>query len=189
MSESELITRLRERDPSACRFLIETHGKQVYNTALGLLQHHQDAEDLAQEVFAQAFQSLSAFREEAKLSTWLYRITINKIYELQRSRQRKKRFAFMVNLFEAEALKPATEFCHPGVLLENQERATILLKYVNQLPENQKTAFVLHKMEDVPYAEIADIMQTSVGAVESLLVRARQNLRAMLGVYYQNHLI
>ena len=74
---------------------------------------------------------------------------------------------------------------HPGFELENQERGSILLAAINTLPENQKTAFTLFNMEGIPYEEIAEIMNTSISAVESLLFRARQNLKKKLADYYE----
>lgn len=179
---------LRDKDPAACRALVDLHGSLVFNTALSLLQNQSDAEDVAQEVFAQAFQSLGQYRGEAKLSTWLYRIAVTKSLEALRARKRKKRFGFLQNLFEPGTLHLKVDpphFQHPGVLLENQERASILFQAIDRLPEKQKTAFVLHKLEDLPYGEIAQVMALSLSAVEALLFRARQNLQKMLGAYYE----
>ena len=188
MTESELVEGLRAGDATACRFLLDQYGKKVYNTALNLLQHPQDAEDLAQEVFVQAFQSVGGFKQQSALSTWLYRITVNKVNELQRSRGRQKRLRLPTDLSAKEvASNAATDFVHPGVVLENQERAQILWNAIGQLPENQKTAFVLCKIEGLSQAEAAKIMETTAGAIESLLSRAQHNLRKTLGDYYQMH--
>ena len=75
---------------------------------------------------------------------------------------------------------------HPGVKLENKERATILLTKIDQLPEKQRTVFLLHKMEAQSYQEIAQVMKTSVSAIESLMHRAKMNLRKSLSDYYQD---
>lgn len=190
LTESELINLLRKKDPAACKFLVEKHGNQVFNTALGLLQHRSDAEDMAQEVFAYAFQSVGKFRGEAKISTWLYRITVSKSLDVLKARKRVKRFGFLQSIFEPEGVRLAIDqphFQHPGVLMENQERAQILFLAIKKLPENQKTAFVLNKLEDLPYAEIAEIMELSLASIESLLFRARQNLRNHLGHWYEQN--
>lgn len=190
MSEPELIELLRSKDPVACKLLVERHGDLVFNTALGLLQHRNDAEDMAQEVFAYAFQSVGKFRMEAKLSTWLYRITLSKSLDFIKAKKRQKRFSFLQSLFEPEGAKLAVDqphFQHPGVLMENQERAQILFLAIEKLPDKQKTAFVLHKLEDLPYAEIAEVMELSLASVESLLFRAKQNLRQHLGQWYEQN--
>lgn len=190
MPETAFIHQLRKKDPNACKTLVEKHGDLVFNTALGLLQHRSDAEDICQEVFAYAFQAVDQFRGDARLSTWLYRITVSKSLDVLRSRKRIKRFGFLQSLFERDGAKLAVDkahFQHPGVLLENQEQAQILFWAMEKLPEQQKTAFVLHKLEDLSYAEITDVMQISLSAVESLLFRAKQNLRTHLGRWYEQN--
>jgi RNA polymerase sigma-70 factor (ECF subfamily) len=72
------------------------------------------------------------------------------------------------------------DFHHPGVALDKKENAARLFKAISQLPDNQKTAFTLHKLEDLSYQEVSDVMKTSVSAVESLMHRAKQNLRKIL---------
>lgn len=69
--------------------------------------------------------------------------------------------------------------------MENKERAAILFAAINKLPKNQKTAFILHKIEGLSYAEVADVMQATVSSVESLLFRAKQSLQKLLGDYYE----
>ena len=168
---------------------MDTHQRLVYNTSLGILQNTADAEDLSQEVFVQVFHSIKDFKGDCKLSTWLYRITVTKSLDFLRAKKRKKRFAFIQSLFGDESNEPLVEqitFVHPGVQLENKERAGILFKAIDKLPENQKTAFTLNKVEGLSYHEIAEVMQTSVSSVESLLFRAKGNLQKHLGEYYKN---
>lgn len=190
MSEAELLVQLRKNDPAACNALVALHGRAIYNTILSLVQNKEDAEDLSQEVFAAAFQSIGQFRGEAKLSTWLYRIAVTKALDYLRRRKRKKRFALVQSLFEPGSMRLAKDlphFQHPGVLLGNRERAAILWQALDRLPEKQKAAFVLHHLEALPYAEIAGVMQVSLSAVESLLFRAKQNLQRLLGDYYEKN--
>jgi len=187
LSAAELLAGLRKNEPIACTALVARHGNIVYNTLLGLVQNKEDAEDLSQEVFATAFQSIGQFRGEAKLSTWLYRIAVSKALEWLRHRKRKKRFAFVQSLFEPGTMRLTSDpphFQHPGVILENQERAAILFQALEKLPEKQKAAFVLHHLEALPYVEIAEVMQVSLSSVESLLFRAKQHLQRLLGDYY-----
>lgn len=79
-----------------------------------------------------------------------------------------------------EPLHEIPDFNHPGVAMDRKENAAKLFRAIAQLPDNQKTAFTLHKLEDLSYQEISEIMQTSVPAVESLMHRAKQNLRKIL---------
>ena len=166
----------------AFKYLVDIHQDRVYNTAIGIVQNAEDAEDVAQEVFIQVFRSIHSFKGESKLSTWMYRITTTRALDLLRSKKSKKRFGFLQRLI-GDNNEPALEipdFHHPGVALDQKENAAKLFKAINELPENQKTAFTLHKLEDLSYLEISDIMQTTVAAVESLMHRARQNLKKIL---------
>lgn len=190
MTEPQRILLLKQGDAIAFRELVDEFGKKVHHTCLGLLQNAEDAEDISQEVFVSIYESIQGFKGESKLSTWIYRIAVTRSLEYLRMKNRKKRFAFFQQLFTNEEGGPGPEaghFDHPGVQLENKERASILFKAIEQLPENQKSAFVLHKLEGLSYAEIAEVMTTSVSSVESLMVRAKQNLQKKLGDYYYKH--
>lgn len=182
MTEQELIFGLRHGDEPAFKELVTQFQNKVFNTALGLLQHHTEAEDIAQEVFIQVFRSIQQFKGDSLLSTWIYRITITKSLGHLRSKKRKKRFSFLTNLFgdNNTPVHEPEDFNHPGVLLENKEDAALLFKMIEQLPENQRTAFVLNKVEELSYRQIAAILNTTESAVDSLLQRAKQNLRKKL---------
>ena len=182
MNEFELIQGLRNGDETAFKYLVDHYQDRVFNTAIGIVQNAEDAEDVAQEVFIQVYRSIHSFKGEAKLSTWLYRIATTRALDLLRSRKSKKRFGFMQRLFgeENEPLHELPDFNHPGIALDRKENAARLFKAIAQLPDNQKTAFTLHKLEDLSYQEISEVMQTSVPAVESLMHRAKQNLRKIL---------
>lgn len=189
MNELDLIQQLREGDEQAFKSLVTNYQDLVFNTALGIVQNSEDAEDVAQEVFIQVYRSIDQFKGDARLSTWIYRITTTKALDHIRSRKRKKRFAFITSLFgpNDELVHEPVDFQHPGVALDRKEQAALLFQMIAQLPENQKVAFTLHKTEELSYQEIADVMQLSVSAVESLLFRARQNLRKLLEKYYQQN--
>jgi len=187
LNEQQLIIALQQKAEPAFARLVADYQPMVYNTVLGLLQHAQDAEDIAQEVFIQVYQSISSFKGESKLSTWIYRIAITKSLDWIKHRQRKKRFGFITGIFGGsdEPANDIADFHHPGVQLANKERAAMLFKAIQQLPENQRIAFVLQKTEGLGQQEIAAIMNQTEGAVESLLQRAKQNLRKTLQTYYQ----
>jgi RNA polymerase sigma factor (sigma-70 family) len=187
LDEQFLIERLKQGDEAAFKKIVETWQDMVYNTAIGILQNAEDAEDVAQEVFVQVFESIKSFKAEAKFSTWLYRITVSKALDHLRKKKRKKRFAYIQSIFGAnnETVIDKPDFHHPGVTLDNKERAAMLFKAIAQLPENQKIAFTLHKLEGLSYQEISDIMKTSVSSVESLMHRAKNNLKRLLTVDYE----
>ena len=189
MNEQLLIQQLQQGMEYAFTQLVEAYQHLVYNTVLSMLQNKEEAEDVSQEVFIQVYQSIKQFKGESKLSTWLYRIAITKSLDWQRRKGRKKRFAFVEGLFGVDdSIKhDPPEFNHPGVAMENKEQAAMLFKAIKQLPDNQKVAFTLNKIEGLSYQEVATVMQVTEASVEAFLHRAKQNLRKELGDYYNKH--
>lgn len=190
LNESLLISQLQKGNPKAFGYLVENYQHRVFNTCLGVLRNAEDAEDIAQEVFVEVHRSVQNFKAESKLSTWIYRICVTKSLDHLRGKKRKKRFAFVKSIFGEGDNEPRfdiPDFVHPGVQLENKERAAYLFKAIEQLPENQKVAFTLNKIECLCYQEISEITGMSVSAVESLLFRARQNLKKILTDYYEEN--
>ncbi len=191
MEELHLISLIKKKDESAFKYLVETYSDRVYNTVLSFVQHAEDAEDIAQEVFIEVYQSIDKFKNESKLFTWIYRIAVSKSLDHLKSKKRKKRFAFVQSLFGDEGISLLADkphFEHPGVLLENKEHSKVLFFAISKLPENQQTAFNLNKVEGLSYNEVSEVMQVSVSSVESLLFRANQNLKKLLENYYQKNL-
>jgi RNA polymerase sigma factor (sigma-70 family) len=181
------ISRIISGDRGAFTLLFENYKDKVYNTALGLLRNQRDAEDITQEVFVEIFLSVKHFKGRSKLSTWIYRITVSKALDLIRRNKRKKRFAFIMNLFreKGELLNDPPDFIHPGVIAENKELSGILFNAMAKLPQSQKIAYTLCKVEGLSYEETADVMNVSLSSVESLMFRAKQNLRSLLEYYYK----
>jgi RNA polymerase sigma-70 factor (ECF subfamily) len=167
--------------------LVAEHQEMVINTCYRFVFNREDAEDLAQDVFVEVFRSLEQFREEAKLSTWIYRIAVTKSLDHLRRLKRKKRFSSLKRIIGVadpaeDIAAPFTD--NPAETLAGSERARILQDALNSLPDSQKTAFLLSKQEGYSNQEIADILKTSVSAVESLVHRAKKNLHDKLYAYY-----
>ena len=191
LTEKELIAKLTEKNKSesenAFKYVIDTYGHRVHNTVLSIIQNKEDAEDLTQEVFVEVYNSISKFKGDSQLYTWIYRIAVTKSLELLRKRKTKKRFAFVTSIFsnEEEELEIG-DFNHPGIIAENSERAKILFAAINKLPENQRIAFTLSQFENLSYKEISEVMKLSVSSVESLIFRAKGNLKKSLKTYYES---
>ena len=183
--------RLEQGDEAAFKQLVNEHKDQVFNTCLGFLRNEHDAEDVAQEVFIKVYDCIADFREEASLSTWIYKIAVTKSLELIRYKKRQKRSGFfqaLSSLFTDPDDKVVREsHTHPGIALENKERAQILFDKIENLTEKQRIAFTLQKVEGLSYQEVADVMELSVPAVESLIYRAKENLKKQLYNYYQQN--
>lgn len=182
-----LIQNLKAGDSSAFKFMVNQHEEKVFSLCLSYIKNEEEAEDLAQEVFIEVYQSIESFKMESSISSWVYRIAVNKSLERIRYYKRSKRFGWLTSLFGKEEIYSAysNDWVHPGVKLENKERSKILYYAIDKLPEKQHAAFIMHKVEGLAYKEIAEIMQLSLSAVESLIHRATTNLRTQLGIYYK----
>ena len=187
--ETDQINKLKAGNEKAFHELVEMYKDNVLNTCYHYIHNRMDAEDLAQEVFIEVHRSIHHFKEDAQLSTWIYRIAVNKSLDLIRKRKRKKRFGYLVSIFTPEDDERDVQLPDSGdpeTSLEQKERMQILYSAIENLAENQKTALTLSKFEGLSNKEIADIMNTSVSSVESLLHRARSNLRQKLHNYFKD---
>jgi RNA polymerase sigma-70 factor (ECF subfamily) len=164
--------------------LYARHSSQVYNTALLYCHNAEDAEEVTQDVFIKLFKKAASFKGQSAESTWIYRITVNTALNYIKRRSRNR---ISNRIGEEEGSIP--DFVHPGVLMEKEEEARYMFAAIDQLPEQQKTAFILSYIEDIPRQEVADIMDTSLKAVESLLQRAKKNIRTKLEKTYPNRRI
>lgn len=182
--EESLVAAFCRGEEAAFRRVVERYGSRVLNTCLGMVRSVEDAEDLTQEVFVQVFERRAQFRGDARLGTWIYRITVNLCLAAHRRARRQKRFAFLTSIWgeDGVALRhDVPDYVHPGVLAERREEAVLLFQALEALPDKQRAAFTLAYVEGLPQAEVAAVLELSVGAVESLLQRAKQGLRQRLG--------
>lgn len=192
MTDQQLIFSLQKGSETAYQQMMQQYHEQVFNVCFRYLNNPQDAEDVCQEVFIEVFRSVDNFRQESKLSTWIYRIATTKSLELIRYRERKKRasfFHFTESIDGERAISVSDNSPNPGVQLENKERASILYAHIEKLSGKQRQAFVLHKIEGKSHKEISQIMDNSISSIESLLHRAKKKLQFYLIGYYQMELI
>ena len=191
MSETEFIVQLRNKSEQAYSTLLDDFQQKVYATCISFVPNTEDAEDVAQEVFVEVFNSIHKFKGDSKLSTWIYRITTNKCLEFIRKKNTKKRFAFMQsitgNAIPFDKTDYFTEMNHPGIALENKETSETLFSAINQLPEAQRVVFTLHKVDGKSYNEISEITEKSLSSVESLMFRSKKNLQKLLENFYKNN--
>ena len=189
MEENQFIKALREGEREAYARLLDEYQQKVFNTCISFVPNREDAEDIAQEVFVEVFNSIHKFRGNSRLSTWIYRISVNKSLEFIRKKNTKKRFGYLQSIFAGEIpldkSKYFTEFNHPGIQLERKEKSEILFGAINMLPEGQRVVFTLHKVDGLSYKEISEITEKSISSVESLMFRAKKNLQQLLHNYYK----
>lgn len=191
LEDQTLINSIKQGDQVAFQLLVRQYQDRIFHVCLSFVPVQEDAEDLAQEVFVEVFRSVGSFRGDSKLGTWIHRIAISKSLELQRYRKRQKRQAFfksLVGLDEPAAVNVGSMMNHPGIMLEDRERAATLYEAVDKLPENQKAVFSLRQIQGISQKETAEMMNISEKAVESYQSRAKQNLRKYLGEWYRKEM-
>ncbi len=189
MEDKDLILMLKAGDTSAFKLLIELYGNKVINTCYRFLLVKEDAEDIAQEVFIEVFQSIKSFREESKLSTWIYRIAITRSLDEIKKRNRKKRISSIGKILHLD------EVAHwiaggtmPDKYLQEVEKMNEIMQALNTLPESQRVAFTLSKIDGFTNSEIAETMNTTTIAIESLIYRAKKKLSNELKNILKNNL-
>ena len=135
-------------DATNFQMIYNQYSVLVYNVALQYLQNIEDAEEITQDVFIQVHASIEKFDQRSSLKTLIYRITINKSLDFIKHKNSQKRFFIFGKKSQNESdYLNASHFEHPGILLENKEKATVLYGVINELTENQKTAFILSKID------------------------------------------
>jgi len=189
VEEQKFIEALREGTNEAYGRLLDEYRQKVFGTCISFVPNKEDAEDIAQDVFVEVFNSISKFKGNSKLSTWIYRISVNKSLEFIRKKNTKKRFGFMQSLLgndiPIDRSSYFTEFKHPGIQLENKEKNEILFAAINRLPEAQRIVYTLNKIDDLSYQEVSEVTKKSISSIESLLFRAKKNLQKLLFDYYK----
>ena len=148
----------------------------VYNLSLHYLQDTEDAQEATQDVFVKIYKKIEGFNQKSSLKTWIYRITVNHCLDVIKSKNRKIRKFFSREAEDRDSI----DFNHPGIKLESKEAVKKIMEAINELPENQKTALILKSIEGLSQKEIAEILSIKEKALESLLSRARANLRKKL---------
>ena len=180
--EAALIARCTTGDETACAELVAAHQRMVYGLAFNLLGNRDDALDLSQDVFLRVFRTLSSFRGQSALRTWIYRIVVNQARNRQRWWRRRHRAEqvslddYLRNFGDLEARQDIL----PDRLLASKETAAKIWQAMDRLSFEQRTALILREVDGLRYDEIAYSLDIAVGTVKSRLTRARQALRAEL---------
>jgi RNA polymerase sigma-70 factor (ECF subfamily) len=191
MTDREFAEEIRRGNQQTFKLFVEKYQLQIIRVCKGFLHNQEDAEDVTQEVFTEVYLSIHKFRGDAKLSTWLHRIAVNKSLNYLRRNRIKKHLDNIESVFSAKenpvnAVEDKNN-SHPAKSLEQSENARILHQAISSLPKNQRISFILNKFEDLSYKEIAEIMNTSLSAVESLIHRAKINLQKKLYNYFKKN--
>jgi RNA polymerase sigma-70 factor, ECF subfamily len=158
--------------------IVHEQNARIFNTVYSILGDEADAEDVVQEVFLRAYQSLRGFRGNADISTWLYRIAMNAVSDHMRKNGRNARMCGPLNAGEQETLERALrDGDNPENLYCKKELGETVQKALAGLPAKMRMVLVLKEFNGYSYKEISKILGISIGTVESRLYRAREMLR------------
>jgi len=188
MTDKNLVEKIKNNDRHAFKELVENHKMLVLNTCKGFLHNEDDAHDVSQEVFIEAYRSIKKFRGDSKITTWLYRIAVNKSLNFIRDNKKHKRLIDIMTGKNEKHISTNINLNLPDADIENRERSHVLYGAIDELPKNQRKAFILNKYENLNYKEISEIMNKSISSIESLLFRAKRNLQEKLYDYYKDNL-
>ncbi len=182
MEEREIIERVLAGDNDAFGLLVEKYQTKVYNLALRMCGNEDDALDLAQDAFVRAWRSLGSFQFESSFSTWLFRLSSNICLDFLRAKKRRAAVSLTVSSDDEEETQ--LDLPDPGMGPEDAviaaEDRRLLMEALNGLPADQRQIITLRAINDLSYAEIAEILGLQEGTVKSRLSRARTALRNKL---------
>lgn len=180
--EAEIVRRVLEGDADAFGAIVDEYQKNVYNLALRMTGNPEDAQDMSQEAFIKAFNSLASFRGDSKLSVWLYRIVSNVCLDFLRSRKRRQTVS--LNMDDGEGGTAELEIPDLSAMPEEELNRRLTREAVRKgllsLPEDQREILLLREIEGLSYDEIAQALGLEAGTVKSRIFRARKRLCAQL---------
>lgn len=153
--------------------LVRKYQNRVLNIVYSIIGRDRESEDIAQEVFIKIYHNISSFKYNSKFSTWLYRITVNTVYDFLRKRK---------NIVNAQSIvEQSADICENNYdKLAERERKSLVQKALEKVPLKYRTAVVLKDIEELSYIEISGVLGCSIGTVESRIYRARQFLKEEL---------
>lgn len=172
-SDDALVRAAQAGDSEAFDALVTRHRRAVYQVCYRFVHHHDDAADLTQDTFVRAWRALAAFRNQARFSTWLYRIAVNVSLNRVSSKPPRTEVADFDSMADARAAAP-------GAALVAEQQRLMVRRAVQSLPPRQRTALVLRTYHELSHQQVADIVGTSVGAVKANVFHALANLRKRL---------
>ena len=182
MTEQELVARAKAGDHAAFEQLIYQNQTRIYNLALRMVGDPDDALDLSQEAFLNAWKGLPSFNGDSAFSTWLYRLASNACLDFLRSKKRRQDTigsAFSLDDEDAPA-PPADQSLRPEERLERKERSAALHRALSNLPHHHRQVLVMRELSGLSYQEISQVLELDLGTVKSRLTRARTALKKLL---------
>ena len=180
ISDADCVRRIQHGEVDAFEVLVRRHEKTIFNLVYRMLGDYDDAIEVSQEVFLSAYRAIGQFRGDANFSTWLYRIALNHATTQRRSNNsRQHRTAPIEDMELIRDSQPG-----PAETLEKKEMQERVQLALNKLSPEDAAVILLRDLQDVPYDEVARLLEIPVGTVKSRLHRARQALKSLLATYF-----
>ncbi|MBN1266097.1 MAG: sigma-70 family RNA polymerase sigma factor [Anaerolineales bacterium] len=179
--EMEWVRRAQAGDKDAFGILVQEYQGFVYNLALRTVSNPQDAEDIAQETFLRAWKAMPRFQFKSKISTWLYRITMNLCYNRLPGLKRE----IMAEDDQFLESIPDEYFPNPSHDVEIEELRTLLHQQIEQMPPGYRMVVMLRFQQELSYDEVSEIADIPLGTVKTILFRARNQLREVVRYYHE----
>jgi RNA polymerase sigma-70 factor, ECF subfamily len=181
ISDAECVRRLLQGEADAFEVLVRRHQKAIFNLVYRMLGDYDEAAEVSQETFLSAYRSIRQFRGDANFSTWLYRIAIN-----HASTRRRGLAKWQQRTVPLDTTEPVNERePDPADIVEQKEVQELVQKALNGLEASDAMIILLKDLQDVPYEEVARVLDVPVGTVKSRLHRARKALRSRLAPYFK----
>ena len=180
ISDAECVRQLQRGETDAFETLIRRHQKTIFNLVYRMLGDYDEAAEISQEAFLSAYRAIGSFRGESNFSTWLYRIALNHATTRRKSLNIRQQRNVSI-----ETTEPVID-PHPGPAetMEKKEIRERVQLALNSLDPDDATVILLRDLQDVPYDEVARVLEIPVGTVKSRLYRARQALKIELASYF-----
>lgn len=189
MDEKILLDKIAHKDERAFQFFVDKYHHLVLNICNNILNNYDDAMDVSQEVFIKTYESIDSFRGDSKITTWLYRISVNKSLNYLRSKKKQKWFTSLDLIFgnDNKSIEIEDLDRKPDENIELEENKKALYYALKKLPDKQNIAIILNNFEDLSYKEIAEIMKISVTEVGVLINRGKKKLQKIIIEYYKKN--
>ncbi|MBI9061174.1 MAG: sigma-70 family RNA polymerase sigma factor [Marinilabiliaceae bacterium] len=186
-TDQQLVTEFLEGNNHAFRLLTERYQQKVFTICIGFTHDKDEANDVSQETFIEVFRSLPKFRGQSSFSTWLYRIAVTKSMKfVQRDRFKKFKLS-LDSLADTIGYEQSDTGNLADDRINRQETKKMLKKALSSLPKKQRIAFVLNKYKELTNTEISEIMTLPVATVDTLIHRARKNMKHYIIKYGGNY--
>ena len=179
MTDEFTLRRAQKGDAQAFEQLVTPHEQMLWRVCWHYTHHQEDAADCLQETMLKAWRAIKSYRSECSLSSWLYRIASTVCLDFLRKQKRLPQTESADELVE-EGFAPVDESPTPDEAILKAESADSIRAAIDSLPGDMRTVIILYALQGLPYEEIADTMNTSVGTVKSRLNRARQKIAKFL---------